>query len=92
MERICCLQEQFDKDFSILPDPQRSNISIVSSVNSYDDRDFGLKLSFLRLYRLMHITMLLSLIYFCNICLWFIMFRKVPSRRILYKFKMSSAS
>lgn len=39
MERICCLQEQFDKDFSILPDPQRSNISIDSSVNSYDDRE-----------------------------------------------------
>lgn len=39
MERICCLQEQFDKDFSILPDPQRSNESLNSNMEDFANRE-----------------------------------------------------
>ncbi|CAG4922177.1 unnamed protein product [Colias eurytheme] len=92
MERICCLQEQFDKDFSLLPDAQRSLDSLVSNIEDFANRDSGLKLSFLRLYRLMHITMLLTLVYFCNVCLWFIMIKKVPTRTLKYRFKLSFPS
>ena len=39
MERICCLQEQFDKDFSILPDPQRSDESLSSNMEDFANRE-----------------------------------------------------
>lgn len=39
MERICCLQEQFDKDFSILPDAQRSNDSLQSNIDDFFNRE-----------------------------------------------------
>lgn len=39
MERICCLQEQFDKDFSILPDTQRSNDSLQSHIEDFFNRE-----------------------------------------------------
>lgn len=35
MERICCLQDQFDKDFSLLPDPQRSNQSLEVEMEDF---------------------------------------------------------
>lgn len=39
MERICCLQEQFDKDFSNLPDPQSSHESIDSTIEGFANRE-----------------------------------------------------
>lgn len=39
MERICCLQEQFDKDFTILPDPRRSTESINSDLEDFSNRE-----------------------------------------------------
>ncbi|CAH0722792.1 unnamed protein product, partial [Brenthis ino] len=87
-ERICCLQEQFDKDFSILPERQSSNESLDSNIENYANRDFSLKQSFLRLYRLMHVTILFTFIYFCNICLWFLMAKKSPSKTLKYRIKV----
>ncbi|KAL0849972.1 hypothetical protein ABMA28_011891 [Loxostege sticticalis] len=92
MERICCLQEQFDRDFTKLPDPERSSESLNSDLEEFSNRDGGLKMSFLRLCRLMHVTMLLSLVYFCNICLWFIMTKKNSPRTLRYTFKVSIPS
>lgn len=40
MERICCLQEQFDKDFSLLPDPQQSNASLHSNIEDFSNREY----------------------------------------------------
>ncbi|CAB3231286.1 unnamed protein product [Arctia plantaginis] len=92
MERICCLQEQFDKDFSNLPDPQSSHESIDSTIEGFSNRDFSLKLSFLRLCRIMHVTMLLTLVYFGNVCLWFIMSKKMSPKSLRYRFKVSIPS
>lgn len=39
MERICCLQEQFDKDLLILPDPQRSNVSLNSDIQEISNTE-----------------------------------------------------
>lgn len=39
MERICCLQEQFDKDFTILPDPQRSDESLTTDMEDFANRE-----------------------------------------------------
>lgn len=39
MERICCLQEQFDKDFTLLPDAQRSNESLNSNIDEFANRE-----------------------------------------------------
>ncbi|KAJ8734921.1 hypothetical protein PYW08_014171 [Mythimna loreyi] len=82
--------EQFDKDFCILPDSQRSDQSIDINMEDFANRDFGLKISFLRLCRLMHVTMLLTLVYFCNISLWFIMIKKPSSKSSLrHRFKVT---
>ncbi|CAK1600036.1 unnamed protein product [Parnassius mnemosyne] len=92
MERICCLQEQFDKDFSLLPDPPSSSMSLISDIDDYANRDCSLKLSFLRLYRMMHVTMLLTAVFFCNICLWFLITKKVSPRILQYRFRLSLPS
>lgn len=39
MERICCLQEQFDKDFALLPDPQSINESIDNDIEDFANRE-----------------------------------------------------
>lgn len=39
MERICCLQEQFDKDFSTLPDPERSSESLTVDMDDFANRE-----------------------------------------------------
>lgn len=39
MERICCLQEQFDKDYCILPENQRSNESIDIDMEDFANRE-----------------------------------------------------
>ncbi|CAH0406084.1 unnamed protein product [Chilo suppressalis] len=81
--------EQFDRDYTKLPDPERSRESINSDIEDFSSRDVGLKLSFLRLCHLMHVTMLLSLVYFCNICLWFVMTKNSSPRTLRYTFKIA---
>lgn len=39
MERICCLQEQFDKDISGLPDSQHSNESFTRDIEEFSYRE-----------------------------------------------------
>lgn len=39
MERICCLQEQFDKDLIDLPDPHRSNESFETNIDELANRE-----------------------------------------------------
>lgn len=39
MERICCLQEQFDKDLIDLPDPRRSNESFETNIDELANRE-----------------------------------------------------
>lgn len=39
MERICCLQEQFDKDLLTLPDTQRSNVSLNSDIPEFSNTE-----------------------------------------------------
>lgn len=39
MERICSLQEQFDKDISILPDPEHSNESLNVDIEGFANRE-----------------------------------------------------
>lgn len=39
MERICCLQEQFDKDYMLLPDPPTSSMSIISDIDGFANRE-----------------------------------------------------
>lgn len=39
MERICCLQEQFDSDFVKLPDPLSSNESLAIDIDEFTNRE-----------------------------------------------------
>lgn len=39
MERICCLQELFDKDFANLPDPERSSDSLSINMEDFSYRE-----------------------------------------------------
>lgn len=39
MERICCLQEQFDKDFVTLPDPQYSTESFNEDIDEFSNKE-----------------------------------------------------
>lgn len=39
LERICCLHEQIDKDFCILPDPRVSNESLSSNNDDFVNRE-----------------------------------------------------
>lgn len=71
------------------------NNQVTSSVPSIQSTDcnlfsfsHSLKLSFVRLCRISHITMLLSLVYFCNICLWFVMTKKASLRTFRYRFRV----
>ncbi|XP_061709510.1 uncharacterized protein LOC133519518 [Cydia pomonella] len=88
MERICCLQEQFTRDYIVLPDPPTNDDDSYHSINleEFSDRDGSLKLSFLRLCRMSQVTILLTLVYFFNICFWFVMTKKASPT---YRFKIS---
>jgi hypothetical protein len=39
MERICCLQEQYDRDFTKLPDPERSQESLDTDLEEFSSRE-----------------------------------------------------
>lgn len=39
MERICCLQEQFDKDFACLPNSQSSSESLDADLEDDSNRE-----------------------------------------------------
>lgn len=39
MERICCLQEQFDKDITLLPEPHRSSESLDVDMLDFPNRE-----------------------------------------------------
>ncbi|XP_063394406.1 uncharacterized protein LOC134679431 [Cydia fagiglandana] len=88
MERICCLQEQFTRDYTVLPDPPANDDESYHSINleEFSDRDGSLKLSFLRLCRLSQLTILLTIVYFFNICFWYALTKKALPN---YRFKIS---
>lgn len=44
MERICCLQEQFDKDFCNLPDPERSIESLSIDMEDFANKEYAFML------------------------------------------------
>lgn len=89
LDRICCLHEQFDEEILTLPDPQRSTESLNTDIEDFYNKDPGLKLTFLRLSHLTHITMLLILTYFFNISLWYLMRRKALPRMVQYKLSLT---